>query len=484
MREKEGDPVWEVTPPGVRGSVRATKRRNGRGAKGARKVDGEGAMPRESKPSPVGESPKQDGDIRARWAWVEPSVWTDRMLEALENGVKGGKWYSLMDKVYDLQNLRAAWDRVRRNRGAAGVDRQSIEQFGKRAEEYLEELHQALKEGRHHPLPVLRKWIEKPGATKLRPLGIPTVKDRVVQAALRNVLEPIFEHEFLSVSHGFRPGRSAKDALREVWKLLAAGYVWVVDADIQSYFDTIAWDLLLSDVKKHVTDGRVLALLDSYLTQDVMDGMKTWKPTMGTPQGAVISPLLANLYLHGVDQALCAAGVNVVRFADDLVLLCRSENEAKEALALLQEEMTKRKLTLHPEKTRLVDATKEGGFDFLGYHFERGYRWPRKKSLQALKDKIRAKTKRTNGTSLACIIADLNRTLRGWFAYFKHSQPSTFKSLDGWIRMRLRSILRKRSGRRGRGRCRTDHHRWPNAFFVAQGLFTLSAASVAARQSR
>jgi len=440
-------------------------------------------MPREAKSSIVGASPIRGGDIRARWAWVEPSVWTDRMLEALENGVKGGKWYSLMDKVYDLRNLEAAWDKVRRNRGAAGVDRQSIEKFGQRAEQHLLELRQALEEGRYQPLPVLRKWIEKPGTTKRRPLGIPAVKDRVVQTALRNVLEPIFEHEFGDMSHGFRPGRSAKDALREVWKLLAAGYVWVVDADIQSYFDTIVWDILLHDIEEHVTDGRVLVLLESYLQQDVMDGMKQWKPTKGTPQGAVISPLLANLYLHAVDQALEATGLRVARYADDLVILCRTEREATQALALLRAEMAKRKLTLHPEKTRLVDATEQGGFDFLGYHFERGYRWPRKKSLHALKDRIRKKTKRTNGTSLSCIIADLNRTLRGWFAYFKHSHCWTFERLDRWIRMRLRSILRKRAGGRGRGRGR-DHQRWPNAFFVAHGLFTLATAYEAARQSR
>jgi len=193
--------------------------------------------------------------------------------------------------------------------------------------------------------------------------------------------------------------------------------------------------------------------------------------------------LLANLYLHAVDQALEATGLRVARYADDLVILCRTEREATQALALLRAEMAKRKLTLHPEKTRLVDATEQGGFDFLGYHFERGYRWPRKKSLHALKDRIRKKTKRTNGTSLSCIIADLNRTLRGWFAYFKHSHCWTFERLDRWIRMRLRSILRKRAGGRGRGRGR-DHQRWPNAFFVAHGLFTLATAYEAARQSR
>jgi RNA-directed DNA polymerase len=413
---------------------------------------------------------------------VEPSVWTERMLEALENGVKGGKWYSLMDKVYDPRNLQAAWEKVRRNKGAAGVDRQSIENFGRRSEQNLKELHEALKEGRYQPQPVLRKWIEKPGAAKLRPLGIPAVKDRVVQTALCNVMEPVFEKEFLPESHGFRPGRSAKGALREVWDLLAQGYHWVVDADIQSYFDTIAWDILLGEVGERISDGRVLALLKDYLTQNVMDGMKGWKPTMGTPQGAVVSPLLANAYLHPVDVAFRSAGFRMVRYADDLVILCRSENEAKEALALLQGELSKRKLTLHPEKTRLVDATKHGGFDFLGYHFERGYRWPRKKSLDALKDKIREKTKRTKGTSLACIIADLNRTLKGWFAYFKHAHRTTFPRLDGWIRMRLRSILRKRHGGRGRGRG-LDHRRWPNAYFVAHGLFTLTTARAAARQS-
>lgn len=440
-------------------------------------------MPAEHQPSPVGNRPKQEGDIRARWAWVEPAVWTDRMLEALEQGVKGGTWYSLMDKVYELANLRAAWEKVRRNRGAAGVDRQSVEQFGKRAEHYLRELQHALQEGHYHPQPVLRRWIPKPGTTARRPLGIPAVKDRVVQTALRNGIEPIFEAQFLDVSYGFRPGRSAKDALREVWRLLAAGAVWVVDADIQSYFDTIDRTLLMEDVKKSVSDGRVLGLLESYLTQDVVDGLKVWTPSQGTPQGAVVSPLLANLYLHTVDRALVQAGYAVVRYADDLVILCRSESEARQALALLQEELARRQLTLHPDKTRLVNARKPGGFDFLGYHFEQRYRWPRKKSIQALKDKIRGKTKRTNGHSLACIIAAVNGILKGWFAYFKHSHWTTFKPLDSWIRMRLRSILRKRTKRQGRGRG-WDHKRWTNAFFAAHGLFTLITAYETVRQSR
>jgi RNA-directed DNA polymerase len=404
------------------------------------------------------------------------------MLEALGNGVKGGKWFSLMDKVYDLRNLKAAWEKVRRNHGAAGIDRQSVEKFARRAEEYLQELHLALREGRYQPLAVLRRWIPKAGTKRMRPLGIPAVKDRIVQGALRNVLEPLWEIRFFEHSYGFRPKRSCKQALRRVHELLTKGHTWVVDADIQSYFDTINHEILMAEVEKEVADGKVLALLRSYLRQDVMEGVKTWTPIMGTPQGAVVSPVLANIYLHPVDLALQKAGYEVVRFADDLVILCKSEKEANQALVLLEQEMAGRKLVLHPEKTRVVDATQRGGFDFLGYHFERGYRWPRKRSLKALKDKIRERTRRTNGHSLECIITELNRILKGWFEYFKHSHPTTFPHIDGWTRMRLRSILRKRKGGKGRGRGR-DHQRWPNAFFMARGLFTLTIAHKAIFQS-
>lgn len=242
---------------------------------------------------------------RERWDWAEASIWTDRMLAALENGVKGGSWFSLMDKVYAKRTLQVAWERVRGNRGAAGLDGVSVSRFAASSERYLAELHDDLKAGRYRPEGVRRVYIEKSGGGQ-RPLGIPTVKDRVVQTAMKLVLEPIFEREFLPVSYGFRPGRGAKDALREVDGLLKAGYTWVVDADLKSYFDTIPRNRLRAQVASRVSDGAVLALLDRYLEQEVVEGAKHWTPIQGTPQGAVLSPLLANWYLHPMDQTLSA----------------------------------------------------------------------------------------------------------------------------------------------------------------------------------
>ncbi len=440
---------------------------------------------REVNPPPVGASPTQGGKAtRPRRPYAEPAVWTERMLAALYSGVKGGKWYSLFDKVHAPKNLAAAWARVQSNRGAAGVDRQSVEQFGRDADKHLAHLAEELRTGRYCPQEVRRQWIPKPGTTKLRPLGIPTVRDRIVQTALRNVLEPIWEERtFVEQSYGFRPGRGCKDALRRVQALLDAGYTWVVDADLESYFDTIDPTLLMAEVEREVADGAVLKLLEAFLAQGVVEEGRAWTPEKGTPQGAVISPLLANIFLHPVDEALVGAGYELVRYADDLVILCRTEVDAREALRLLEQETHRRRLRLHPEKTRVVDATAPGGFDFLGYHFEQGRRWPRTKSLRSFKDRVRAKTGRTSGHSLSVIIADLNRTLWGWFEYFKHSHRYTFDRLDGWIRGRLRGILRRRSGRRGRGRG-ADHQRWPNAFFQQQGLFSLAAAHAAIRQPR
>lgn len=403
------------------------------------------------------------------------------MLEALETGVKGGKWYSLIDKVHAKRTLRAAFDRVKRNRGAAGVDHVTVEHFASRLEEELETLSTSLRDGTYRPQAVRRQWIPKPGSREKRPLGIPTVRDRVVQCALRLVLEPIFERDFAEHSYGFRPGRGCRDALARVEDLLASGHTWVVDADVRRFFDTIDPERLMARVREKVTDGRVLVLIEQFLTQEVMDGLASWTPERGTPQGAVISPLLANIFLDPLDHLLAAEGYAMVRYADDFVILCRSQSDARRALALVQEWTAREGLTLHPDKTELVDATKHGGFDFLGYHFERGYQWPRDKSVRKLKDHIRSKTPRTNGHSLERIIAEVNRTLRGWYQYFQYSHPQVFTRLDGWIRMRLRSILRKRRGGRGRGRGQ-DHQRWPNAFFADQGLFSLTAASQSASQ--
>jgi RNA-directed DNA polymerase len=403
------------------------------------------------------------------------------MLAALDTGVKGGKWFSLIDKVYSLRNLRSAFAKVKRNHGGAGVDRVPIEVFEAHLEENLERVAKSLREGTYQPQAVRRAWMDKPGSREQRPLGIPTVRDRVVQAALRHVLEPIFERDFAAQSYGFRPERSAKDALRRVDALLKAGYVVVVDADLKSYYDTIPRQPLLELVGGKVADSKVLALVEAYLAQEVMEGAKHWSPERGTPQGAVISPLLSNIYLDPLDHHMEQLGYEMVRYADDFVILCRSQLEAERALAEVTSWVEAAELRLHPDKTRIVDATQRGGFDFLGYHFERGYRWPSKKSLGKLKAKIRAKTKRTNGHSLKRINAELHPILKGWFEYFKHSHWTWLRDLDKWIRMRLRSILRRRQGRRGRA-LGLDHHRWPNAFFAEHGLFSLVTAYEQIRQ--
>ena len=436
----------------------------------------------EAKPAPVSRQvgTKQAGEVRARWAWTEPSVWTERMLTTLERGVKGGYWFSLIDKVYSRRNLCAAFAQVKANRGAAGVDQVTIEMFAENLEANLSRVSAQLATDRYEPQAVRRKWIPKPGSKQQRPLGIPTVRDRVVQGALRNVLEPIFERDFAEPSYGFRPGRGCQDALRRVDQLLKAGCSWVVDADIANYFDTIPHDKMLEAVAQKVADSRVLNLVTAMLRQGVMEAMAYWTPTAGTPQGAVISPLLANIYLDPLDHEL-ARRFEMVRYADDFVILCRSEDEARAALGRVQRWTTQAGLQLHAEKTRIVDAS-QGGFDFLGYHFERGYRWPRRKSEAKLRAKIRQHTKRRNGHSLQTIIGMVNQTLTGWFTYFKHSHKTAFPPLDKWTRMRLRSILRTRSKRKGRARG-TDNLRWPNAFFVQHGLFNLSAAHAALRQS-
>jgi len=404
------------------------------------------------------------------------------MLAALEDGVKGDVWFSLIDKVYAMPNLRAAYAEVKANRGGAGVDHQSLEMFGANLEENLRRLSESLRNGTYRPQAIRRTYIPKPGKKELRPLGIPTVRDRVAQAALRHVLEPIFERDFAEHSYGFRPGRSCKDALRRVTVLLEQGYTWVVDADLKSYFDTIPHGRLMDRVQAKVADGRVLGLIEAYLKQEVTETARTWTPDKGSPQGAVLSPLLSNIYLDPLDHAMAEAGYEMMRYADDFVVLCRSEAEARAALERVRRWTAQAGLTLHPDKTRIVDATQRGGFDFLGYHFERGYRWPGRKSLAKVRDAIRAKTRRTSGHSLSQIIQNVNRTLRGWFEYFKHSRPYTFAKMDGWVRMRLRSILRRRQRRRGRGRGR-DHQRWPNFFFAEHGLFSLTAAYEAVRQS-
>ena len=289
-------------------------------------------------------------------------------------------------------------------------------------------------------------------------------------------MEPIFERDFAVQSYGFRPGRGSREALRRVEELLKEGTYWVVDADIKGYFDSIPHNKLMEKVGNKISDGRMLELIESYLKAGVMETGKGWEATPeGTPQGGVISPLLANIYLNDLDWELAHAGLQMVRYADDFVVLCRTETEAHGALELIKRWMDQAQLRLHPEKTKIVDASQKGGFDFLGYHFERGQKWPRKKSQQRLKEKLRAYTRRNNGQSLDCIISQINPILRGWYNYFRYSKLNALQSIDGWIRGRLRSILRRRSKRKGRGRGK-DHQRWRNRFFDEAGLFNLTAA--------
>jgi RNA-directed DNA polymerase len=436
--------------------------------------------------SAVPEKAKQEAEAHcpSDWEWVEATVWSERMLAALVNGVRGGKWYSLIDKVYDRRTLKAAWKRVASNRGAAGIDRVTIKRFRAKAQYYLEELERDLRDGTYCPAPVKRVHIPKAGK-KTRPLGIPTVKDRIVQTALKMVLEPIFENEFLTTSYGFRPKRGCKDALREVDRLLKEGYTWAVDADVKSYFDTIPHDRLLALIKERVSDGRILHLIGLFLNQGIMEGMRCWTPTKGTPQGAVLSPLLANVYLHQLDLTLYRFGRKIIRYADDFVVLCRGKAEAEEALAEIQWWIDQNDLQLSQEKTHIGNCLKKGqGFEFLGYRFEGRRRHVRSKSLKKFKDNIRSKTHRTRGDSIEDIISDLNPTIKGWFEYFKHAHHSTFGSLDGFIRRRLRAVLRKQKKRPGSGRTGRDHRQWPNAFFAERGLFTMHGAHVLARRSR
>jgi RNA-directed DNA polymerase len=414
-------------------------------------------------------------------SYADPLVWTERMLTALVEGVKGGKWYSLMDKVHPERTLRAAFARVKANKGSSGVDHVTVEMFETGLDANLKVLSEELGTGEYRPQAIRRHYIPKPGSRELRPLGIPTVRDRVVQTALRMVMEPIYERDFAAQSYGFRPGRGCKQALRRVDELLKAGYVHIVDADLKSYFDTIPHDRLLAEVGRKVADGRIMELVGRFLRQGILDGLEAWTPEGGTPQGAVISPLLSNIYLDPLDHLMARAGYEMVRYADDFVVLCRSEAEAAQALAMIGQWTAQAGLVLHPLKTRTVDARQQS-FEFLGYRFEGGRHWPRAKSLTKFRDAVRAKTRRTSGHSLEAIISGLNPTLRGWFAYFQHSYRTVFYDLDGWTRGRLRSLLRKRRGMKGIARGE-DHHRWTNDFFAKHGLFSLRDAHALACQS-
>lgn len=432
--------------------------------------------PKQVTETTANEATQSNMDMRLRWKWVEASVWTDNMLTALENGVKGGKWFSLIDKIYKPKALHAAWIRVKANGGASGVDRVSVRKFDLQAERHLFQLSEEIATGTFRPSGVKRVYIPK-AEGKTRPLGIPAVRDRIVQGAIKQAIEPIFEKEFLNMSYGFRPGKGAKDALRQVDETIKAGFNWVVDADLQSYFDTIPHDRLMHKVEEKVADTRVLTMIRAFLEAKIMEEMKEWKPDRGTPQGGVLSPVLANIYLHDLDVLITQRGYKMVRYADDFVILTQSEDSAKQALELVRTWTKQNGLELHPDKTHVGNCMQFGqGFEFLGYRFEGGFRQVRKKSLDKFKDKIRELTKRTCGIAVTMVIAKLKPILRGWYNYFKHAHHWTFERIDGWIRRRLRSILRQQQKRPGRGRTKQDHIKWPNTYFANLGLYSMLQA--------
>lgn len=405
------------------------------------------------------------------------------MRAALERGNDKRKWHTLMDKVMSQKTLNIALQAVVARQGAPGIDGRTTQAMSAEAEAEVALMERQLREESYQPQAVRRVWIEKPGSRQERPLGIPTVRDRMVQKALQIVLEPIFERDFAQQSYGFRPGRDAKQGVERVEHLLNEGKVWVVDADIKGYFDNIPHEKLMERVKEKIADSRVLALVEKFLKQGIMESGKGWTPTSkGTPQGAVMSPLLANIYLDPLDHLMIRQGKEMVRYADDFVILCESREEAEATLEIVRQWMKEAGLSLHPEKTRIVEVTQKGGFEFLGWHFERGYKWPREKSCQKLKEAIRSKTPRSNAQSMRRIIAEVNRTLRGWGNYFRGGVRNVPEKYDQWVRMRLRSILRKRDKRKGRGRG-GDHRRYPNAWFAERGLISLIAITHGAAAS-
>ena len=417
--------------------------------------------------TPVRETPSID-------AWAHPAVRNQRMLATLMEGkVRGGKWHTLIDKVYSELNLHCSAAKVMGKKGAAGVDGQTVGQFEAHQRKELDRLHRSLCGDEYRPAAVRRTWIPKPGSNEKRPLGIPTVRDRVVQTALVHVIEPILDATFHERSFGFRHGRSCHDALRRVEELLDSGHVYVVDADLKSYFDTIPKDRLMKLVKQSISDSRVLKLIQSYLDQGIMEEMRTWTPETGVPQGAVLSSVLSNVYLNPLDHLLAEKGFEMVRYADDFVILCRSEFEAEAALEEIKTWVSENGLTLHPTKTQIVDS-REKSFSFLGYSFRGKLRFPRAKSHRKMMDRIVELTPRKSGELLESSLQRINRVFQGWFNYFRHCTWSIFDAYDARVRKRLRQMLLKRNRHNRLRLSRTS--RWPNNFFTDHGFRSLREA--------
>jgi RNA-directed DNA polymerase len=358
------------------------------------------------------------------------------------------KFFQLIDKIYEVKNLDEAWRKVKSNKGCAGVDKQSISDFQKQSEMYLREIQRAVKNGIYKPMPTLRRFIPK-GRNKVRPLGIPTVKDRVLQQATKNVIEQIFEMKFLDCNYGYRPGRRAQQAVKQIKNYIEQGYKWVIDADVEKFFDEVNHELLMNFVAAEISDGKVLNLIDSWLKAGVMNKGESEETRIGTPQGGVISPLLANIYLHEMDkQVIKMNDVRLVRYADDFVILCKTESEAESTMKQVMDILARLKLRLNKTKTKIQNID-IGSFEFLGFEVKRrGGRiivTPKRTAIEKFKETVRMITKRKLSIKPREMIVILNGTIRGWGNYYKIGNiKRLYETLDCWIRTRVRTFIEKK----------------------------------------